>query len=363
MLFALLAASLALHDAAYKDDLAEARQLIAKGADVKAATDLGVTPLWLAAENGSTPMVKLLLDAGANPNAALLDGETPLMAAARGGFSDVAELLLNKDANPNAKATRDQTALMIAASRRHPDVVQILLRYKADPQARSATWSQMMAVPPHGHPPYNRQIPHGHMTALLFAARSGDLRSAQLLLNAGADPNDRDAWGLDALTHAAEANHRDLVLLLAPLAKPATVAAKEPGFTALHAAILHRDATMVEAILKAGANPNLPVTNWTPTRRSSRDYHFTPALIGASPLYLAVRIAEPNLVRTLLQHGADPTFVHNVEYLHDYDQPRKLSVPLTAAANGDGPIVEWKRLDKDARTARVPAVLDALRYR
>ncbi len=360
MLFALLAASLALHDAAYKDDLAEAQRLLSKGADAKAATDLGVTPLWLAAENGSVPMVKLLLAAGANPNAALLDGETPLMAAARGGFPKVAELLLQKDANPNAKAARDQTALMIAASRRHPEVVEVLLRYKADLKARSATWSQMMAVPPHGHPPYNRQIPHGHMTALLFAARSGDLRSAQLLLNAGADPNDRDAWGVDALTFAAHANHRDLVLLLAPLAKPATTAAPEPGFSPLHAAILHRDPIMVEAILKAGANPNLPVTNWTPTRRSSRDHHFSPALIGASPLYLAVRIAEPAIVRLLVKDGADPKFVHNVEYLHDYDQPRKLSIPLPAAAKGDGPIVEWKRLDRDTRNARIPAILQAL---
>lgn len=360
MLFALLAASLALHDAAYKDDLAKAQRLVTKGADVKAATDLGVTPLWLAAENGSTAMVKLLLDAGADPNARLMDGETPLMAAARGGFAEVAELLLKKDATPNAKATRDQTALMIAASRRHPQVIEVLLRYKADLKARSATWSQMMAVPPHGHLPYNRPIPHGHMTALLFAARSGDLQSAKLLLNAGADPNDRDAWGLDALTLAAEAKHRDLVLLLAPLTKHATTPAREPGFTALHAAILHRDPVMVEAILKAGANANLPVTNWTPTRRSSRDYHFPPALIGASPLYLAMRLAEPQIVRLLLQHGADPKFVHNVEYLRDYDEPRKLSVSLQEAAKGDGPIVEWQRLDPDLRKARVPELLKAL---
>ena len=32
-----------------------------------------------------------------------------------------------------------------------------------------------MAVPPHGLPQYNRAIPHGGDTALMFAARVGDL--------------------------------------------------------------------------------------------------------------------------------------------------------------------------------------------
>ena len=31
------------------------------------------------------------------------------------------------------------------------------------------------------------------------------------------------------------------------------------------------------------ANPNTPLTTWTPTRRSSKDFHFEPALVGATP--------------------------------------------------------------------------------
>ena len=50
---------------------------------------------------------------------------------------------------------------MWAVAQKHPDVVKVLLAHGADVQARSEVWSQMMAVPPHGYPAYNRAIPHG----------------------------------------------------------------------------------------------------------------------------------------------------------------------------------------------------------
>ena len=77
-------------------------------------------------------------------------------------------------------------------------MVKVLLAHGADVQARSEVWSEMMAVPPHGYLPYNRQIPHGGETALMFAARVGDLASAKLLVAAGANVNDADAWGVSA---------------------------------------------------------------------------------------------------------------------------------------------------------------------
>ena len=62
--------STALHWAAYRDDLEAADLLIRAGANVNAANDLGVTPLWTASQSGSDAMVAKLLAAGANPNAA-----------------------------------------------------------------------------------------------------------------------------------------------------------------------------------------------------------------------------------------------------------------------------------------------------
>ena len=152
-----------------------------------------------------------LLEAGANPNAALLRGETPVMVAARSGNPDIVEQLLAKGANVNARAARGQTALMWAVAQKHPEVVKVLLAHGADVQARSEVWSQVMAVPPHGRPEYKRAIPHGSDTALMFAARVGDLASAKLLVAAGANVNDQDAWGVSATVLAAHSGYGELV--------------------------------------------------------------------------------------------------------------------------------------------------------
>ena len=46
---------------------------------------------------------------------------------------------------------------MWAVSQQHPDAVKVLLAHGADVHARSEVWSEVMAVPPHGYLPYNRE--------------------------------------------------------------------------------------------------------------------------------------------------------------------------------------------------------------
>jgi uncharacterized protein len=303
----------ALHWASYHDDAESTDLLIAAGAKVNAANDLGVTPLWTASQNGSETVVRKLLAAGANPNLALLAGETPLMVAARSGYPVVVEQLLAKGANPDAHGSRGQTALMWAVSERHPDVVKVLLAHGANIHARSNRESMVQAVTPHGYLPYNRDIPFGSDSALLFAARSGDLASAKLLVGAGANVNDADAWGVSAVTLAAHSGFEELVEFL--LEKGADPNAEGPGFTGLHEAIMLRNERIVAALLAHGADANLPLKTWTPLRRSSADHNFDPELVGASPLWLAARWSEPAVMRLLVQHGADPLFVHHAEYV------------------------------------------------
>jgi uncharacterized protein len=310
--------STALHWAAYRDDPEFVDALIRAGAKINCANDLGVTPLWLASENGSSVMVRKLLQAGANANVALLSGETPLMVGARAGYPEVVELLLAGGADPNARGSRGQTALMWAVAQKHPQVVKALLAkhagmYQADIQLRSEVWSEVMAVPPHGYLPYNKAIPHGGETALMFAARVGDIDSAKLLVAAGANVNDMDAWGVSATVLAAHSGFRELVEFL--LDKGADPNAAGAGFTALHEAIMRRDETMAAALLDRGADPNAPLKTWTPTRRSSEDWHFEPSLVGATPFWLAARYLEPGVMRLLVEHGADPLFVFHVTWI------------------------------------------------
>jgi ankyrin repeat protein len=338
----------ALHWASYRDDLESADLLIRAGAHMNAANELGATPLWNASQNGSAAMVRRLLQGGADPNIALLSGETPVMVASRSGSPDVVERLLAAGAKANAHAARGQTALMWAVAQRHPDVVKVLLAHGADVHARSDTWSEVMAVPPHGLPEYNRTIPHGGDTALMFAARVGDLASAKLLVAAGANVNDADAWGVSAMVLAAHSGYGEVVEFL--LDKSADADASGPGFTALHEAIMRRDEPMAAALLAHGANPNAPLRTWTPERRASADYNFAPALVGATPFWLAARFTEPNMMRLLLKHGADPLFVHRSEYFVDdrFDR-RTETVTTLLAATGIGGGRGWVQLRRDER--------------
>jgi ankyrin repeat protein len=343
----------ALHWASYRDEGDSAELLIRAGANVNAANDLGATPLWLACQNGSEAMVRRLLAAGANPNLALLSGETPLMVAARSGYSIVVELLIGKGANVEARGTRGQTSLMWAVSQKHADVVKVLLQHGVNIHARSDRLSMVQAVTPHGYLPYNRDIPFGSDTALLFAARSGDVASAKLLLAAGANVDDADAWGVSAVTLAAHSGFAEMVELL--LESGADPNADGPGFTGLHEAVMRRDERIASALLAYGADPNAPLRTWTPLRRSSEDFNFEPELVGATPFWLAARFSEPGVMRLLEQYGADPLFVHRAEYVvsgRTSGEPgalyetRKESITALMAAAGMGGGRAWVKLDR-----------------
>ena len=327
----------ALHWATYRDDLEGADLLIRAGAKVNAANDLGATPLWTASQNANAAMVRRLLQAGANPNAALLLGETVLMAAAHSGNPDIVEQLIARGANVNARAARGQTALMWSVGQKHAAVVKVLLAHGADVHARSDEWSQVQAVPPHGLPAYNQSIPHGGETALMFAARVGDLTSAKLLVAAGANVNDADAWGVSATVLAEHSGFDELVEFL--LDHGADPNAAKAGFTALHEAIMRRDEKTVTVLLAHGADPNAPLRTWTPTRRSSDDFHFGPDHREGTDAVtvMASRSRGPSVMRLLLKQGADPLFVHHAQcFVGLGAEPRTQVTTALLAAVGMG---------------------------
>ena len=352
----------ALHWAAYRDEREVADLLIRAGADVNAANDLGVTPLWAACENGSAAVVQRLLDAGADPNAALLSGETPLMTAARVGAVDVARRLLAAGAAVGATGARSQTALMWAVSQRHPAVVEALLAHGAAVDARSDVWTEVVKTTPEPwNPEYVTEIPQGGYTPLLFAARVGDLASAKLLVAAGADVNDQSPYGTSAAVVAAHSGHRAVAVFL--LEQDADPNAADAGYTALHAAILHKDAALVRALLAHGADPEARVQASTPIRRDAVDFYLHPSYVGATPFWLAARFNAPDIMHLLLDHGADPLAVHYPTYW-----PGSLSIrdervqvqegatsALMAAAGlgGRDPLVAVDRLDRIAESAPV----------
>jgi ankyrin repeat protein len=296
----------ALHWAVHRGDLSTTDALLRAGSGPSSVTDTGVTPLYLACTNADDAIVGRLLSAGANANAALLNGETVLMECARTGNVSAVRMLLAAGANANARETaHQQTALMWAVANRHPQVSQALIEHGADIRAKSTSYSQTVTGGSNATARVegNYVVTKGGSTPLLFAARVGDGESAALLLTAGADVNEALPDGTSALVLAAHSGQGEVAaLLLERGADPNRAAA---GYTALHAAVLRGDVRLVQTLLAHHADPNAVITKGMPLRRTSQDFELPAALVGATPYFLAAKFLEVEIMRALVNGGAN----------------------------------------------------------
>lgn len=100
----------ALHAAASAYDVETARDLVARGADVRARNRRGAEPLHAATAaetgaanrnpNGQRAVIEFLVSAGADPNSTARGGVTPLHRAVRNRCSVAVEALLRAGADP-----------------------------------------------------------------------------------------------------------------------------------------------------------------------------------------------------------------------------------------------------------------------
>lgn len=122
---------------------------------------------------------------------------------------------------------------------------------------------------------------------LLRALQAGDLPKAEAALNAGANPNLVLADGSLPLAWAVDAQDISLVrLLLARGAKPDYKASESESFSPLVVACTRGDATIVNALLDAGAKVNYTTAS------------------GISPLALCAGNSSFPVVKRLLESGA-----------------------------------------------------------
>jgi ankyrin repeat protein len=204
---------------------------------------------------------------------------------------------IQEGASLNALNDEGLAPLHIAAAKPDPRAVRKLLEAGADPNLASQ-W---------GEPP------------LSFAAENEPAGSAmvRLLLGHGADPGGIDG-GTPPLLKAVQAGNLPAMMLLAEAGADPNV--QKFGFTPLVSAIQHKHRPMVEYLIAHGADVNLPSGHsCSPIgyAAASADLELVRLLldagadpdeqqIGETPLTLAVMHHHPEMVLLLLERGANP---------------------------------------------------------
>lgn len=113
--------------------------LLAAGADPARGDDAGMTAVHLAAMADTDRYLRTLLDKGASPDTPnTVTGATPLMSALMAERADNADLLLKSGTKVGAADRQGNTALHVAAKINETGRVLQLLEAGADPNAKNA---------------------------------------------------------------------------------------------------------------------------------------------------------------------------------------------------------------------------------
>lgn len=310
----------ALFYAVDRGDVETVDLLLAAHAGVKLLNRYDVGPLSVAAVNGSAAVIDRLLKAGADANSAMPGSETALMTASRGGTPETVRTLVAHGANVNAKEkVRGQTALMWAAIENNVPVIQELLKAGADIKVRAHEPSPLehnSGVVGFGVDPELDKESRDSLTALLFAVRQGNMEATKVLLDAGADVNDVAADGSGAVVIALINANYELADFL--LDRGADMNAAKGGWTPLHQAVRTRRLNIgnLPAPVPSGKMSNLVFTkkliargadvNARLTKEFKDFYRNRMKRVGATPLLLATKTADAEMIRLLLDSGADP---------------------------------------------------------
>jgi len=338
--------------AVYNGDLAEVTRLVRAGADVSIANKYGATPMGLAAETANTDILKVLLEGGANVDSPNADGQTALLAVARTGNVAAATLLLDHGATVDAKEKfGGQTALMWASARRHPQMMQLLISKGADVNARSIDRDYQRHVTAEGRP---KNLDSGGFTPLLYAARENCSACADVLLKNHADIDLPDPDGVSPLLVAIMNANWDLARQLIDAGADVNqwdIFGETPLFTAVdlrnridggRASIDPPNKTtglaIVKLLVERGADPNMQLFFKPANVRGTA----ATSTRGSTPLIRAANNGDLEVVKFLLEHGADATI-----YMADRQ------TPIHAAIAGRAPepqVLEMIRLLQKAGT-------------
>ena len=275
--------------------------IIKHGADVNATNKNNKTALMIAFRTRNVDAVKVLLDAGANPNIADANGNTCLLNAVSLGCSkEVLQETFDHGSDLKAMNKDKETPLLIANRGGSLDFINILLNAGADPNIVSTEGNAFLHIAVldgFSSEILQAAIDHGadvnatnrnSETALMVASEKVHIEAFKILLNAGADPNIKDASGA-ACIHKAVDMCCFSEVLREMIDHGADVNAINTEYqTALMLACQKANESAVHALLKSGGDPNIPDAN------------------GETCLRIAIQNqSSGELVQALIEYGAD----------------------------------------------------------
>jgi len=235
----------------------------------------GETPLWAAARQGHAASVKVLLENRANPSSLCKHPAypSPLWAAIAAGSLDTAEMLLEQGADPNACDSDGQGILHKAWVEKGEDIVELLIRHNADARIKDR----------------NKCEP------LHYAIRAGRQRIAELLLDGDACIDAEDNTGATPLMTAAASKNPVLTMFLLHR-RAAPHYRNKDGCGAFYCACMKGDVLSAGYILARGGGDDGEGAGLHINRPNKK---------GNTPLHVAARLGELEMVRWLLFHGAN----------------------------------------------------------
>ncbi|KAK2711915.1 hypothetical protein QYM36_012889 [Artemia franciscana] len=340
-----------LHHAVWEGKADLCNLLIKSGAELDATNVYGETPLGTAirtsnldlvkcfqSQSSSTAvstsnldLVKFLLNRGANPNC----GEC-LHIAVREERADICKLLVGFGAKLDAMNAFRETPLLIAIRSNNLELVKLLLKRGANPNCGEClhlavkngsadlcnllikSGAELDATNVYGKTPLGTAISTSNLDLVKCcqsqssstAISTSNLDLVKFLLNRGANPNCGEC-----LHHAVKEGRADICKLLIGFgAKLDAMNAKKD--TPLLIAIRNNNLELVKLLLKRGANPNCGEYLHLAVKKGSADVCNLLIKSGAeidatnvhgeTPLGTAIKTSNVDLVKLLLKRGANP---------------------------------------------------------
>ena len=271
-------------------------------------------------------IVHMLLEYGADPNYQSTEG-SPLHTAAIVGCNHCVEILLKLNVDPNVNNSRGLTPLGIAVSINHSSTVHPLLQYNID---HNVTIDYTIYLISAAYKCYdeifkiilfasglNVNVTFNGDTLLILASEWNCLPIIRLLFQHNADPMVYDVQGYTSLHICILLGYIECVKIHLEFGVDPNIRTKDGyGYTPLSNAAINENLEIMELLLKKNAKVNshsrvgLILSSFFSEQKIYQRGYFSLVNMlyctGVSPLLHSIHLNRIDLVKLLLEHGADP---------------------------------------------------------